>query len=165
MNYLLQDPRYNILIFLPTDKSDTHQLIKHLSKKSLRLLRKHLQSTWVKVKIPSFSLEGFVTLTPYLQKVSSMKKNFLIHQKKFLYLFFCFFQLGIKDVFEPRVSDLSQMTSDLGVYARDVQQKIAVNITNNKQMTDFSLAQYPILMTDNNSSRRDAYRYLYSGEN
>ena len=45
--------------------------------------------------------------------------------------FFNYFsQLGIKDVFEPRLADLSPMTPDLGVYARDVQQSIAVNIRN-----------------------------------
>lgn len=43
---------------------------------------------------------------------------------------FCLFQLGIRNVFEPRIAELGPMTPDLGVYARDIQQSIAVNIRN-----------------------------------
>lgn len=106
LEFPLDDPRYNIILFMPTDKTDTHRLARDLSGKSLRLLRKRLQPTWVRATIPSFMLRGFVTLTSFLQR------------------------LGILDVFEPRVADLSPMTSDLGVYARDVQQSIGVNIRN-----------------------------------
>lgn len=106
LEFPLDDPRYNIILFMPTDKTDTHRLARDLSGKPLRLLRKCLQPTWVRATIPSFMLRGFVTLTPFLQR------------------------LGILDVFEPRVADLSPMTSDLGVYARDVQQSIGVNIRN-----------------------------------
>ncbi|KAL0103142.1 hypothetical protein PUN28_017459 [Cardiocondyla obscurior] len=106
LEFPLDDPRYNIILFMPTDKTDTHRLARDLSGKSLRLLRKRLQPTWVRATIPSFMLRGFVTLTSLLQR------------------------LGILDVFEPRVADLSPMTSDLGVYARDVQQSIGVNIRN-----------------------------------
>ncbi|KAG5310521.1 ILEU inhibitor, partial [Acromyrmex insinuator] len=106
LEFPLDDPRYNIILFMPTDKTDTLRLARDLSGKSLRLLRKRLQPTWVRATIPSFMLRGFVTLTPFLQR------------------------LGILDVFEPRVADLSPMTSDLGVYARDVQQSIGVNIRN-----------------------------------
>ncbi|KYN41872.1 Leukocyte elastase inhibitor [Trachymyrmex septentrionalis] len=106
LEFPLDDPRYNIILFMPTDKTDTLRLARDLSGKSLRLLRKRLQPTWVRATIPSFMLRGFVTLTSFLQR------------------------LGILDVFEPRVADLSPMTSDLGVYARDVQQSIGVNIRN-----------------------------------
>ncbi|XP_011865673.1 PREDICTED: mucin-3A isoform X2 [Vollenhovia emeryi] len=106
LEFPLDDPRYNIILFMPTDKTDTHRLARDLGGKSLRLLRKRLQPTWVRATIPSFMLRGFVTLTSFLQR------------------------LGIVDVFEPRVADLSPMTSDLGVYARDVQQSIGVNIRN-----------------------------------
>ncbi|XP_072742897.1 uncharacterized protein Ir93a isoform X5 [Anoplolepis gracilipes] len=106
LEFPLDDPRYNIILLMPTDKTDTHRLARDLSGKSLRLLRKRLQPTWVRATIPSFMLRGFVTLTSFLQR------------------------LGIVDVFEPRLADLSPMTSDLGVYARDVQQSIGVNIRN-----------------------------------
>ncbi|KAG5340159.1 ILEU inhibitor, partial [Acromyrmex heyeri] len=106
LEFPLDDPRYNIILFMPTDKTDTLRLARDLGGKSLRLLRKRLQPTWVRATIPSFMLRGFVTLTSFLQR------------------------LGILDVFEPRVADLSPMTSDLGVYARDVQQSIGVNIRN-----------------------------------
>ncbi|XP_066582477.1 uncharacterized protein [Prorops nasuta] len=109
LEFPLDDPRYNILLMMPTDQTDTHRLARDLHGKSLRLLRKHLQPTWVKATIPSFMLRGFVTLTSFLQR------------------------LGIIDVFEPRVADLSPMTGDLGVYARDVQQSIGVNIRNYMQ--------------------------------
>ncbi|KAK2575943.1 hypothetical protein KPH14_007305 [Odynerus spinipes] len=106
VEFPLDDPRYNILLLMPTDRTDTHRLARDLGGKSLRWLRKQLQPTWVRATIPSFMLRGFVTLTSYLQR------------------------LGVTDVFEPRVADLSPMTPDLGVYARDVQQSIGVNIRN-----------------------------------
>ena len=49
----------------------------------------------------------------------------------FVYDFINILQLGISDVFEPRTADLSPMSPDLGVYARDIQQSIGVNIRNN----------------------------------
>ncbi|KAI4493974.1 hypothetical protein M0802_009350 [Mischocyttarus mexicanus] len=106
VEFPLDDPRYNILLLMPTDRTDTHRLARNLGGKSLRWLRKQLQPAWVRATIPSFMLRGFVTLTPFLQR------------------------LGITDVFEPRVADLSLMTPDLGVYVRDVQQSIGVNIRN-----------------------------------
>ncbi|KAF7414094.1 hypothetical protein HZH68_002583 [Vespula germanica] len=106
VEFPLDDPRYNILLLMPTDRTDTHRLARDLGRKSLRWLRKQLQPAWVRATIPSFMLRGFVTLTSFLQR------------------------LGITDVFEPRVADLSPMTPDLGVYARDIQQSIGVNIRN-----------------------------------
>ncbi|XP_051164579.1 uncharacterized protein LOC127283630 isoform X2 [Leptopilina boulardi] len=106
VEFPLDNPRYNVILFLPTERPDTLRLAIDLGSKSLRLLRKHLQPTWIRATIPSFMLKGFVTLTPYLQR------------------------LGIRDVFEPRAADLSPMTPDIGVYARDVQQSIGVNIRN-----------------------------------
>ncbi|EZA54909.1 Glutamate receptor delta-2 subunit [Ooceraea biroi] len=106
LEFPLDDPRYNIILLMPTDKTDVHHLARDLNGKSLRLLRKRLQSTWVKATIPSFMLRGFVTLTSFLQR------------------------LGILDVFDPNTADLSPMTSDLGVYARDIQQSIGINIRN-----------------------------------
>ncbi|XP_014205453.1 uncharacterized protein LOC106637255 [Copidosoma floridanum] len=106
LEFPLDNPKYSVLLFLPTERVDTSRLGRELTGQSLRLLRKHLQPTWIRATIPSFMLRGFVTLTPYLQR------------------------LGIKDVFEPRLADLSPMTPDLGVYARDVQQSVAINIRN-----------------------------------
>ncbi|XP_050459337.1 uncharacterized protein LOC126855576 isoform X3 [Cataglyphis hispanica] len=106
VEFPLDDPRYNIILLMPTDKTGTHRLARDLSGKSLRSLRKRLQPAWVRATIPSFMLRGFITLTSFLQR------------------------LGIVDVFEPRLADLSPMTPDLGIYARDVQQSIGVNIRN-----------------------------------
>jgi len=55
---------------MPTDKTDTYRLARDLNGKSLRLLRKQLQPTWVRATIPSFMLRGFVTLTSFLQRVN-----------------------------------------------------------------------------------------------
>ncbi|XP_071557260.1 uncharacterized protein [Temnothorax nylanderi] len=135
LEFPLDDPRYNIILFMPTDKTDTHRLARDLSGKSLRLLRKRLQPTWVRATIPSFMLRGFVTLTSFLQR------------------------LGILDVFEPRVADLSPMTSDLGVYARDVQQSIGVNIRNYMKPDRTHSRESPNVVPP----RRDYYRYLPPG--
>ncbi|XP_029056391.2 flocculation protein FLO11-like isoform X1 [Osmia bicornis bicornis] len=140
LEFPLDDPRYNILLMMATDRRDTYRLARDLGGKSLRLLRKQLQATWVRATIPSFMLRGFVTLTSFLQR------------------------LGILDVFEPRAADLSPMTPDLGVYARDVQQSIGVNIrnymkpdrTHSRESTnsDLRLIVPP---------RRDYYRYYHPG--
>ncbi|XP_046624536.1 uncharacterized protein LOC124307152 [Neodiprion virginianus] len=106
LEFPLDDPRYNILLLLPTDRDGTRRLAKELESVGLRELRKELHPAWVRAIIPSFMLKGFVTLTSFLQRI------------------------GIRDVFEPRDADLSPMTDDLGVYARDVQQSIGVNIRN-----------------------------------
>ncbi|XP_034948499.1 uncharacterized protein Spn85F isoform X2 [Chelonus insularis] len=106
LEFPLDDPRYNMIIMVPTDDVDAQTLTRIFPSKSLRYLRNSMRSTWVKATIPSFMLRGFITLTPYLQ------------------------QLGIKDAFEPRAADLSPMSPDLGIYARDVHQSIGVNIRN-----------------------------------
>ncbi|XP_025267198.1 uncharacterized protein LOC105259579 isoform X1 [Camponotus floridanus] len=135
LEFPLDDPRYNIILLMPTDKTDTHRLARDLSGKSLRLLRKRLQPTWVRATIPSFMLRGFVTLTSFLQR------------------------LGIVDVFEPRLADLSPMTSDLGVYARDVQQSIGVNIRNYMKSDRTHSRESSNVVPP----RRDYYRYLPPG--
>ncbi|XP_072742863.1 uncharacterized protein Ir93a isoform X2 [Anoplolepis gracilipes] len=135
LEFPLDDPRYNIILLMPTDKTDTHRLARDLSGKSLRLLRKRLQPTWVRATIPSFMLRGFVTLTSFLQR------------------------LGIVDVFEPRLADLSPMTSDLGVYARDVQQSIGVNIRNYMKPDRTHSRESSNVVPP----RRDYYRYLPPG--
>lgn len=73
-------------------------------------------------------------------------------------------QLGITDVFEPRVADLSPMTADLGVYARDVQQSIGVNIRNymkpdRTHSRESSNVESPSIVPP----RRDYYRYRSAG--
>lgn len=68
-------------------------------------------------------------------------------------------QLGILDVFEPRVADLSPMTSDLGVYARDVQQSIGVNIRNYMKPDRTHSRESSNVVPP----RRDHYRYLPPG--
>ncbi|XP_046750223.1 uncharacterized protein LOC124413578 [Diprion similis] len=106
LEFPLDDPRYNILLLLPTDRDGTRRLARELESVGLRELRQELHPSWVRAIIPSFMLKGFVTLTSFLQRI------------------------GIRDVFEPRDADLSPMTDDVGVYARDVQQSIGVNIRN-----------------------------------
>lgn len=73
-------------------------------------------------------------------------------------------QLGILDVFDPRVADLSPMTADLGVYARDVQQSIGVNIRNymkpdRTHSRESSNVESPSIVPP----RRDYYRYRSPG--
>lgn len=68
-------------------------------------------------------------------------------------------QLGIVDVFEPRLADLSPMTSDLGVYARDVQQSIGVNIRNYMKPDRTHSRESSNVVPP----RRDYYRYLPPG--
>lgn len=58
------------MIFLPLDKIEVQRLSRDLVTQNLRLLRKQLRPTWTRATIPSFMLRGFVTLTPYLQRVS-----------------------------------------------------------------------------------------------
>lgn len=72
-----------------------------------------------------------------------------------------YFQLGVRDVFEPRLADLSPMTPDLNVYARDIQQSIAVNIRNYMN-GDVNSPQNP--MQSDLSGRRDAWRYQRPGK-
>ncbi|KAG9428192.1 flocculation protein FLO11-like isoform X1 [Apis mellifera carnica] len=138
LEFPLDDPRYNIILMMATDRRDTYRLARDLGGKSLRLLRKQLQATWVRATIPSFMLRGFVTLTSFLQR------------------------LGILDVFEPRTADLSPMTPDLGVYARDVQQSIGVNIRNymkpdrtHSRESFYRPTDPPLIVP----LRRDYYRY------
>ncbi|XP_053977139.1 uncharacterized protein LOC128875526 isoform X1 [Hylaeus volcanicus] len=140
LEFPLDDPRYNILLLMATDRRDTYRLARDLGGKSLRLLRKQLQATWVRATIPSFMLRGFVTLTSFLQR------------------------LGIADVFEPRAADLSLMTPDLGVYARDVQQSIGVNIRNymkpdRTHSRESPKSDPPLIVPP----RRDYYRYYHPG--
>lgn len=84
----------------------------------------------------------------------------------FLFLVKClfYFQLGILDVFEPRTADLSPMTPDLGVYARDVQQSIGVNIRNymkpdrtHSRESFYRPTDPPLIVP----LRRDYYRYYH----
>ncbi|XP_026828433.1 uncharacterized protein LOC105279640, partial [Ooceraea biroi] len=135
LEFPLDDPRYNIILLMPTDKTDVHHLARDLNGKSLRLLRKRLQSTWVKATIPSFMLRGFVTLTSFLQR------------------------LGILDVFDPNTADLSPMTSDLGVYARDIQQSIGINIRNYMKPDRTHSRESSNIVPP----RRDYYQYLFPG--
>ncbi|XP_050459335.1 uncharacterized protein LOC126855576 isoform X1 [Cataglyphis hispanica] len=135
VEFPLDDPRYNIILLMPTDKTGTHRLARDLSGKSLRSLRKRLQPAWVRATIPSFMLRGFITLTSFLQR------------------------LGIVDVFEPRLADLSPMTPDLGIYARDVQQSIGVNIRNYMSPDRTHSRESSNVVPP----RRDYYRYLPPG--
>lgn len=65
-------------------------------------------------------------------------------------------------MFEPRTADLSPMTPDLGVYARDVQQSIGVNIRNymkpdrtHSRESFYRPTDPPLIVP----LRRDYYRY------
>ncbi|XP_015126005.1 uncharacterized protein LOC107047716 [Diachasma alloeum] len=106
VEFPLDDPRYNVILLVPTEGVTSRLLVRLLHGKTLRHIRASMRPTWVRATIPSFMLRGFITLTPYLQK------------------------LGIRDAFEPRAADLTPMSPDLGIYARDVQQSIGVNIRN-----------------------------------
>ncbi|XP_011296953.1 uncharacterized protein Spn85F [Fopius arisanus] len=136
VEFPLDDPRYNVILLVPTEHSNSRILGKLLLGKTLRQIRGSMRSTWIRATIPSFMLRGFITLTPYLQK------------------------MGIGDAFDPRAADLTPMSSDLGIYARDVQQSIGVNIRNygrdgRNDSTDPSTPRSPYQQTEN---------YLHSRE-
>lgn len=72
--------------------------------------------------------------------------------------------MGIRDVFEPRAADLSPMTPDIGVYARDVQQSLGVNVRNYMEpdrtsSRESTQQEFPLIVPP----RRDSYRFLYPG--
>ena len=64
-----QDERYKLLIILPVERRGLRQLMYDLSACPLRQVLESLRPTRVKATVPTFMVEGFVILTPTLQKV------------------------------------------------------------------------------------------------
>ncbi|XP_074031152.1 serpin 85F isoform X1 [Leptinotarsa decemlineata] len=103
----LDSSKYYLLLLLPRDEQGVDKLICDLQRNgNLRSVVDNLRYRRVVATIPSFMLKGYVNLTPSFQ------------------------ELGIKRVFEPRQSDFSPMTDQQGIYVRNIEQAITVNIRN-----------------------------------
>lgn len=75
-----QDERYKLLIILPMERRGLRQLTYDLSAVTLRGVMDALRPSRVKATVPTFMVEGFVILTPALQRVNLQKpkrKNYL----------------------------------------------------------------------------------------
>ncbi|KAK6633548.1 hypothetical protein RUM44_004155 [Polyplax serrata] len=112
MEFPLDDVRYKLLILLPLERRGLKQLLHDLESCSLREIINSLRPTTVKATIPTFMVEGFVILTSTLQR------------------------LGVWDVFDPRRSNLSRMSSDPELYVRNVEQSVTVVIRNYVEILD-----------------------------
>lgn len=72
LSFPLDNTKYYLLLLLPLDPQGIDDLICDLRLNgSLKNIIKNLKLTHVKATIPSFTLKGFVVLTPTLQKVST----------------------------------------------------------------------------------------------
>ncbi|EFA12955.2 leukocyte elastase inhibitor [Tribolium castaneum] len=107
LRFPLDSARYYLLLLLPENPQNINKLICDLRLNgNLKYIINNLRYTHVKAIIPSFMLKGYVVLTPTLQK------------------------MGIRQVFEPRQADFSQMTPDRNIYVTNIEQAITVNIRN-----------------------------------
>ncbi|XP_044752650.1 immunoglobulin A1 protease-like isoform X2 [Coccinella septempunctata] len=104
----LDNDRYYLLLLMPSETYRLDDLIcKLYMHNTFKYILNNLELTHVRVNIPSFSLNGRITLTNTLQK------------------------LGIKRIFEPRQADFSPMTSTRDVYVTNIEQAVSVTIKNN----------------------------------
>ncbi|CAH1989878.1 unnamed protein product [Acanthoscelides obtectus] len=104
----LDSANYYLLLLLPTNERGIDKLIHDLRLgPSLKEIVRNLRQRHVVATIPSFTLKGFVNLTPTLQR------------------------LGVRRIFEPRQADFSPMTNYReDVYITNIEQAITVNIRN-----------------------------------
>ncbi|XP_030022952.1 endochitinase A isoform X2 [Manduca sexta] len=132
----LDSERYYLLVVLPARRgpAELDRLLSRMARESdLSDIYAALRPRRVRGSVPSFIVKGHVTLTTDLQK------------------------LGIRNVFEPRQHDFTQMTNQAGVYVRSIEQAVSVAIrkyrpdeykrnryvTNREPITFF--ATYPFL--------------------
>ncbi|XP_030767049.1 serpin B10-like [Sitophilus oryzae] len=107
LSFPLDNTKYYLLLLLPVDFNGVDQLICDLRLHgNLRFILENLRLTHVIATIPSFTLKGYVTLTPTLQ------------------------QLGIRRIFEPRQADFSPMTNVTDIYVTNIEQAVTVTIRN-----------------------------------
>ncbi|XP_045471231.1 uncharacterized protein LOC123678296 isoform X2 [Harmonia axyridis] len=104
----LDSEKYYLLLLLPSEDNTLDDVIcKLYMHNTFKYILNNLELTHVRVNIPSFNLNGRITLTNTLQK------------------------LGIQRIFEPRQADFSPMTSTEDVYVTNIEQAISVTIKNN----------------------------------
>lgn len=124
LSFPLDSTKYYLLLLLPLRDDGVDQLICDLRLYgNLRFILENLRLTHVEAIIPSFTLKGYVTLTPTLQKVI---KYVVMLANSALTLF----QLGIRKIFEPRQSDFSPMTNASDIYVTNIEQAVTVTIRN-----------------------------------
>ncbi len=104
-----------MIVLLPNEDNSVEQLKANLNVKSLNYLLSKLYSLKVNVLIPKFKLESTLKLIPILT------------------------ELGIKDIFDPKVANFSGITSDpLGLFVGDIIQKAVIEV--NEEGTEASAA-------------------------
>ncbi|KAJ8972806.1 hypothetical protein NQ317_009502, partial [Molorchus minor] len=107
LSFPLDSTKYYLLLLLPADETGIDKLVCDLRLNgSLKYIIGNLKQTHVVATIPSFTLKGYVTLTPSFQK------------------------LGIRRIFEPRQADFGPMTSQRQIYVTNIEQAITVTIRN-----------------------------------
>ncbi|KAJ8915661.1 hypothetical protein NQ315_003445 [Exocentrus adspersus] len=107
LSFPLDSSKYYLLLLLPVDETGIDKLVCDLRfNGSIKYIIENLRYTHVVATIPSFTLKGYVTLTPSFQK------------------------LGIRKVFEPRQADFAPMTNQRGIYVTNIEQAITVTIRN-----------------------------------
>ncbi|XP_031332113.1 cell wall protein DAN4-like isoform X2 [Photinus pyralis] len=106
LTFPLDSTKYYLLLVLPIDETGIDILVDNIISTTLKQIISNLQPTRVKATIPSFTLKGYVVLTPTLQK------------------------MGIKTIFEPRRADFSRLTDDKNIYVTNIEQAITVTIRN-----------------------------------
>ncbi|XP_066258656.1 uncharacterized protein Spn85F [Euwallacea similis] len=107
LSFPLDSSKYYLLLLLPLRDDGIDQLIYDLRiSGSLKYVIENLRLAHVQATIPSFTLKGYVTLTPTLQK------------------------LGIHQIFEPRQADFSPMTNSTDIFVTNIEQAVTVTIRN-----------------------------------
>ncbi|XP_066143700.1 uncharacterized protein [Euwallacea fornicatus] len=107
LSFPLDSSKYYLLLLLPLRDDGVDQLIYDLRiSGSLKYVIENLRLAHVQATIPSFTLKGYVTLTPTLQK------------------------LGIRQIFEPRQADFSPMTNSTDIFVTNIEQAVTVTIRN-----------------------------------
>ncbi|KAL1513304.1 hypothetical protein ABEB36_002726 [Hypothenemus hampei] len=107
LSFPLDSTKYYLLLLLPLRDDGIDQLICDLRLYgNLGYIIRNLRLTRVVATIPSFTLKGYVTLTPTLQR------------------------LGIRRIFEPRQADFSPMTNASDIYVTNIEQAVTVTIRN-----------------------------------
>ncbi|XP_050308854.1 uncharacterized protein LOC126745168 [Anthonomus grandis grandis] len=107
LSFPLDSSKYYLLLLLPIRDDGVDKLICDLRLHGdLRYIIENLRLTHVEATIPSFTLKGYVTLTPALQI------------------------LGIRKIFEPRQADFSPMTNVTDIYVTNIEQAVTVTIRN-----------------------------------
>ncbi|XP_024084653.1 serpin-Z1C-like isoform X2 [Cimex lectularius] len=100
----LDDPRYSIVILLPEERLGLSGLLYELQWCPVRAIMSHMKTTAVYAVVPSFTVVKHVNLGPALA------------------------QLGIRSLFDPFKSDLSNMSPEPHLFVRTIEQVVTVSL-------------------------------------